>query len=76
MVSMGMGLTFLPALYVVSEFPKDSDVVARPLRTRPPSRTMGLIWRRTSAPADEFASLAGQIRGILKAGVPAVTVMS
>ena len=76
MVAMGMGLAFLPALYVGSEIPKDSDVISRPLRARPPSRTMGLIWRRTSARADEFASLAGQIRGILKAGVPAVTVMS
>ena len=76
MVAMGMGLAFLPALYVGSEIPKDSDVISRPLRARPPSRTMGLIWRRTSARADEFASLAGQIRDILKAGVPAVTVMS
>ncbi len=76
MVGMGMGLAFLPALYVRSEIPDDRDVIVRPLRVRPPSRTMGLVWRRTSARADEFASLAGQIRGILKGCVPEVTVMS
>ncbi len=45
MVGMGMGLSFLPALYVRSEVPKDSEVVARPLRSKPPSRT---ICRRVS----------------------------
>ena len=76
MVGMGTGLAFLPALYVRSEIHRDSEVVARPLRTRPPSRTMGLVWRRTSARAAEFSSLAGQIRGILKGCVPEITVIS
>lgn len=76
MVGMGMGLAFLPALYVRSEIPHDSDVVVRPFRSRPPSRTIGMVWRRTSARAEEFAGLAGQIRGILKGRVPEVTVMS
>ncbi len=76
MVGMGMGLAFLPALYVRSEISKDSEVITWPLRSRPPSRTLGLVWRRTSARADEFTSLASQIRGILKGSVAEVTVMS
>ena len=76
MVGMGMGLTFLPALYVRSELPKDGEVVARPLRTRPPSRTIGLVWRRHSARGEEFAALAKMVRGIIKGGVPEVTVLS
>ena len=76
MTGMGMGLTFLPALYVRSEIPKDGEVVAKPMRTRPPSRTLGLIWRRYSARGDEFASLAGLVRGIVKSRLPEVTVIS
>ncbi|WP_299394284.1 hydrogen peroxide-inducible genes activator [Pelagibius sp.] len=76
MVGMGMGLTFLPALYVRSEIPKDEEVVVRPLRSRPPSRSIGLVWRRHSARSDEFAALAGVMRGIVKSGVPEVTVLS
>jgi LysR family hydrogen peroxide-inducible transcriptional activator len=76
MVGMGMGLTFLPSLYVRSEIPDDREVIVRPLRSRPPSRSMGLAWRRTSARDDEYAILAGQIRGILKGRVAEVTVMS
>lgn len=76
MTGMGMGLTFLPALYVRSEIPKDGEVAARPLRTRPPSRTLGLVWRRTSARGDELAALAGLMRGIVKSRLPEVTVIS
>ena len=75
MVGMGMGLSFLPALYVRSELPKDSQVVAREMRSRPPSRTIGLIWRRHSTRRDEYMTLAGMIRGILKARVPEVSVV-
>ena len=75
MVSMGMGLSFLPALYVRSEVLKDSQVIARELRSRAPFRMVGMIWRRHSARQEEFLALAGLIRGILKGRVPEVTIM-
>lgn len=75
MVGMGMGLSFLPALYVRSEVLNDVQVVALPLRTRAPFRSVGMIWRRHSARTDEFSALASLIRGILRGGVPEVTVM-
>ena len=75
MVSMGMGLSLLPALYVRSEVLHDEQVVARPLRRRAPYRMIGMIWRRQSARQDEFLALAGLIRGILKSRVPEVTVL-
>lgn len=75
MVGMGMGLSMLPALYVRSEVAKDGQVVARPFVNRAPSRVIGMVWRRHAARQDEFLTLAGLIRGILKGRVPEVMVM-
>ena len=71
-----LSVTFLPALYIRSEIPTESEVVTRSLRTRPPSRTIGMIWRRHSARSEEFAALAGLLRGLIKARLPEVTVLS
>jgi LysR family hydrogen peroxide-inducible transcriptional activator len=70
-----MGLSFLPALYVRSEVAQDRQVVARPMRTRPPSRTIGMVWRCNSGRQDEFLALGALIRTVLKARVPEVTVL-
>jgi len=75
MVGMGMGLSFLPSLYVRSEVAQDRQVVAREMRTRPPSRTIGMVWRRHSGRQEEFLVLATLIRRVLKSGVPEVTVL-
>lgn len=75
MVGMGMGLSFLPALYVRSEVTQDDQVIAREMHSRAPFRMIGMIWRRHSARQEEFLTLAGLIRGILKGRVPEVTVM-
>ena len=75
MVGMGMGVAFVPTLYVLSEVLNDKQVIARQVRPRAPSRTIGMVWRRQSARHDEFLALAGLIRGILKGRVPEVTVM-
>ncbi|MGH6945721.1 MAG: LysR substrate-binding domain-containing protein [Kiloniellales bacterium] len=77
MVGMGMGISFMPALYVKSEVAKDSRaVVARSLRSRCPSRTVGMVWRRHSARHEEFLQLAELVRAILRRSVPEVAVMS
>ena len=75
MVGMGMGISFLPALYVRSEVMHDKQVVARQLRSRAPFRMIGMIWRRQSARQDEFFALADIIRNMLKSRVPEVAVM-
>lgn len=76
MVGMGMGLSFLPALYVRAEVMQDSQVAARRLQPRAPFRMIGMIWRRRSARREEFVALAGLIRDILKSRVSEVTVMT
>ncbi len=74
MVGMGMGLTFLPALYVRAEMASDPLVAVRPFRTNAPSRDIGMIWRRKSARGKEYMALAEVVRGTLKR-VPEVTAM-
>ncbi len=75
MVGMGMGLSFMPTVYVLSETPKDALVVARPMKSRPPTRTVGLAWRRHSARGNEYRALASIIRGILRSSLPDVAVV-
>lgn len=75
MVGMGMGLSFMPTVYVLSEVAKDAQVVARPLKSRAPTRTVGLAWRRHSARGNEYKALAGIIRDILRSSLPEVTVI-
>lgn len=64
MTAMGMGLTFLPALYVRSEIEarSASDVVTRPFRGRRFSRSVGLVWRKNSGVGPAFGRLAETIR--------------
>ena len=75
MVGMGMGISFMPTVYVLFEVSKDPQVIARPMKSRPPTRTVGLAWRRHSARRDEYQALAGIIRGILGSELPEVAVI-
>ena len=75
MVAMGMGLSLLPALYVKSEVTNQDMVVARPFRGTPPSRTIGMIWRRRSAREDEYLELCDEICSILTRQAPQVTIL-
>lgn len=75
MVAMGMGLSLLPALYVRSEVTSQDLVVDRPFLGTPPSRTIGMVWRRGSAREAEYIDLADEICAILAARAPEVTVL-
>lgn len=76
MVVMGMGLSFLPALYVRSEVLHDRQVVARELASGAPSRTIGMVWRRQSARQRDYETLATEIRSVLSRRDLRITVMS
>lgn len=73
MVSMGIGITFLPLLYVLSEI-RDESVVVRPIRRNPPTRTVGLAWRRNSPGFQAYRELAAFIR-ISMATVSGITTL-
>ncbi|MHA7885976.1 hydrogen peroxide-inducible genes activator [Roseicyclus sp.] len=63
MVAMGMGLTFLPALYVESEIAgRARDVAIRPFRGRRFARSVGFVWRTASGAGPAYEWLAAAIR--------------
>jgi LysR family transcriptional regulator, hydrogen peroxide-inducible genes activator len=75
MVAMGMGVTFMPQLYVTSEIsPRELAVVALPMPRGHFSRSVGLVWRRGSGArfiydriADEFVAIARErFAGLLR----------
>lgn len=75
MAGMGLGATFLPALYVRAEALHDGQIVVRPFPPPPPSRRIGLVWRRLSARGSEYAALASHIRDALAAAAVDVLVL-
>lgn len=70
MVGMGLGFTFLPDLYVRRELASDSAVRIVSLKGRALYRTIGLVWRSSSALSAAFTRLAGDIRGTLGRELP------
>ena len=74
MVGMGMGLAFMPVLYVRSEALKDPAVAVVALEGEAPERRVGLVWRRQSARREAFLTLADAIRDVFRDRVPETTV--
>lgn len=76
MVGMGMGLSFLPGLYVHSTLSRDSSVKSINLKGRALYRTIGLLWRNTSARKPEFEQLAQHIRETVKKSFSTFQILS
>lgn len=66
MVAMGMGLSLLPALYVRSEVAREQLVTARPFDDEPPTRVVGMAWRKGSARGADFRLLARLTATVLR----------
>lgn len=58
MVVMGLGITFLPGLYVRREILADPSLSIVEIKGRSISRTIGMAWRKTSAGQASYARLA------------------
>ena len=65
MVGMGMGVTFLPALYVRSEIPSRSEVVVKPLTGKSVTRSVGLVWRKSAGRAAAYKQIAEVMRDVV-----------
>jgi LysR family hydrogen peroxide-inducible transcriptional activator len=58
MVMMGLGITFLPGLYVRREIMGDPNLKLLTIRGRALHRTVGMVWRKTSAQQASYRKLA------------------
>lgn len=63
MVGAGMGVTLIPEMAVPVEVPAADVAVAR-FRSPRPSRTVGMIWRRSSPLSTPLADIAGIVRAV------------
>lgn len=61
MVTTGMGLSLLPALYVRSDVLREKLIVARPLARAAPMRELTMVWRTSSPRAVTYQLLAETI---------------
>jgi LysR family hydrogen peroxide-inducible transcriptional activator len=66
MVVMGMGISFLPALYVASEIGESDTPRITDVRGVTMSRDHALAWRRRSPSRVNFRQLADAIRDVVK----------
>jgi LysR family hydrogen peroxide-inducible transcriptional activator len=70
MVAMGLGITFLPGLYVRSTIAEDDQVRAVSLLGRALFRTIGLVWRKASAQSDRYQALADSMKAAVRSAFP------
>jgi LysR family hydrogen peroxide-inducible transcriptional activator len=64
MVAAGVGITLLPSLAVQPPVATSSDIHLVPFRGKPPSRRIGMAWRRSTAIARFLHDLAGVIKDV------------
>ena len=65
MVVMGMGIAFLPALYIHSEINDEAGVVVKEIEGESIARILGLAWRTTSPARNFYRTLAQDLREAL-----------
>lgn len=63
MVTCGMGISLLPALYVRSDVQRETQVVSRPLSSGAPVRELTMSWRKSSPRHKAFQAVAEIIAG-------------
>ena len=65
MVGMGLGITFLPGLFVRKAIPAEFGVKILTLNGRQINRTIGLVWRNSSAQEQTFQRIASHLHEII-----------
>lgn len=67
MVGAGIGVTLIPQMAVDTETRTSSVCVSRLAEPRP-TRTIGMVWRKTNPLATQFARIADIVRDVAEAG--------
>ena len=66
MVIMGLGITFMPGLYVGRELLNDPDLRVLTIADRPLHRAISMAWRKTSARKAPYQELAGYFKSAVQ----------
>jgi len=74
MVLLGMGISFLPALYIESEIRPTDELKVIPITGEGVLREHALVWRKTSPSRNLFKELAERIKQIVRTKLADVTV--
>jgi LysR family hydrogen peroxide-inducible transcriptional activator len=64
MVAAGVGVTLMPLLAVKPPIAETENVILRPFEPPPPTRTIALVWRSSSALSSFFSELAQSLREV------------
>jgi LysR family hydrogen peroxide-inducible transcriptional activator len=65
MVVMGMGIAFLPALYIRSEIHRPQELRVEKVQGEEIYRTHALVWRKSFPASALFRAVAEQIRAFV-----------
>ncbi|MDD9911119.1 MAG: hydrogen peroxide-inducible genes activator [Ahrensia sp.] len=74
MVGMGVGIAFLPALYVRTEIGNREEITVLDLNMPSLQRQVALVWRQSAVHSNLFGDLAAMIRTIAKEELAELTV--
>lgn len=66
MVVTGLGITFLPGLYVRSVLTRDKSIKTMELHGRSVYRTIGMVWRKATVRHESYERLARLFRDIIQ----------
>lgn len=70
MVITGLGITFMPGLYVRRELTTDTSLKVLTLHGRALHRTIGMAWRKTSSRRAQFEAVAELFRTTIRQEFP------
>lgn len=76
MVATGLGITFLPGLYVKAIASRSSGIKTLDIDGRTIFRTVGIVWRRSSARQASYEALARVLRRLIEREFPEFSVLN
>jgi LysR family hydrogen peroxide-inducible transcriptional activator len=76
MVAMGLGITFLPGLYVEGIARSDQNIRVLSMSDRQIFRTVGMAWRQSSERHDEYSRLSDLMRDLISDRFPQFAIVS
>jgi len=76
MVAMGLGITFLPALYVKAVIARETRIKTLEIEDRAVYRTVGLIWRRSTSRQTSYEALTRVLRSLVEREFEELLVLS